>query len=36
MNIINKIYKAKGTLLEMLELRNYNTNKFSNFSINVQ
>ena len=34
MNIINKIYKAKGTLLEMLELRNYNTNKFSNFSIN--
>ena len=34
MNIINKIYRSKNTILEMLELRNYDTEKYKNFSLN--
>lgn len=34
MNIINKIYRSKNTLLDMLDIRGYDTNKYKNFSIN--
>ena len=34
MNIINKIYRTKQTILEMLELRNFEINKHKNFSLN--
>jgi len=34
MNIINKIYRSKNTIVEMLELRRYNADKFKNFSLN--
>lgn len=34
MNIINKIYRSKNTILEMLELRNYDIEKYKNFSLN--
>ena len=34
MNIINKIFSSKNTLLEMLELRNYDIEKYKNFSLN--
>ena len=34
MNIINKIYRSKNTILEMLELRGYDTEKYKNFSLN--
>lgn len=34
MNIINKIYRSKTTLLEMLELRGFDTEKYKNFSLN--
>jgi DNA-directed RNA polymerases I, II, and III subunit RPABC1 len=33
MNIINKIYRSKNTLLEMLDLRTFNTEKYKNFSL---
>ena len=33
MNIINKIYKSKNTLLEMLDLRNFEIEKYKNFNI---
>ena len=28
MNIINKLYRSKNTLLEMLDTRGYNTEKY--------
>ena len=34
MNIINKIYRNKNTLLEMLDLRGFDTEKYKNFSLN--
>lgn len=34
MNIINKIYRSKNTLLEMLDLRGFDTEKYKNFSVN--
>jgi len=34
MNIINKTYRAKNTILEMLDLRGFNTEKYKNFSLN--
>ena len=35
MNIINKLYRSKNTLLEMLDtISGYNTEKYKNFSIN--
>ena len=34
MNIINKIYRSKNTMLEMLDLRGFNTEKYKNFSLN--
>lgn len=34
MNIINKIYRTKNTILEMLELRGFEINKHKNFSLN--
>ena len=34
MNIINKLYRSKNTILEMLDTRGYNTEKYKNFSIN--
>ena len=30
MNIINKIYRTKNTLIEMLDLRNFDTEKHKN------
>ena len=32
MNIINKIYRCKNTVLDMLDIRGYNTEKYKNFS----
>ena len=34
MNIINKIYRCKNTILDMLDIRGYNTEKYKNFSLN--
>ena len=34
MNIINKIYRTKNTLLEMLDLRGFETEKYKNFTVN--
>ena len=34
MNIITKIFRSKTTILDMLELRGYETEKYKNFSIN--
>lgn len=34
MNIINKIYRSKNTILEMLEVRGNQTEKYKNFSLN--
>jgi DNA-directed RNA polymerases I, II, and III subunit RPABC1 len=34
MNIINKIFRSKSTILDMLELRGYNIEKYKNFSLN--
>ena len=34
MNIINKIYHSKNTILEMLDLRDFETEKYKNFSVN--
>lgn len=33
MNIINKLYRTKKTLVEMLELRNFDTEKHKNFTL---
>lgn len=34
MNIINKIYRSKNTILEMLELRGLEVSEYKNFSVN--
>jgi DNA-directed RNA polymerase I, II, and III subunit RPABC1 len=34
MSVVNKLFKSRGVIVDMLELRGYNVNPYKNFSIN--
>ena len=33
MNFVNKLEKSRGVILEMLELRGFDTSKYTNYSL---